>query len=116
MLLAAVFGFAQALYAYDFVAGAAQQAARYALVRGSACRSWAAACPASASDVEVYVRSIAPPGLDANAVTVTTTWTPDNHPGSTVMIEVQYTFGQGMPFLPAKGIPLVSDAQASISQ
>ena len=41
----------------------------------------------SEANITSYVKSIAP-GMDPNAFTVTTTWTPDNEPGRLDYIQV----------------------------
>jgi len=73
------------------LADAAKMGARYAMVRGSA-----SADPASASDIATYVKGQIVL-IDPNAVTVSTTFTPDNKPGSDVTVSLSYSF---VPFLP----------------
>lgn len=116
MVLVGIMEFGLGLFAYNFTASAANRASRYAIVRGAACTSWAAACPASADDITNYVRSLAPPGIDPGALTVTTVWTPDNAPGSEVSVTVQYNFPLDIPFIPAAAIPLSSESGMVISQ
>jgi len=65
---------------------AAQRAARYASVRGSA-----SGHPAAGSDVQTEVQSYIN-ALDLTKLTVTTTWTPNNSPGSTVKVVSSYGF------------------------
>ena len=66
--------------------------------------------PAKAADIQNYVKTIIPQGVDATKVTITPTWpvkadSPlicsakvgglgpfDNYPGCTVQVQVQYTF------------------------
>ncbi len=80
-------------YAWSNIAlsDAAKMGARYAMVRGSA-----SASPASASDISTYVKSQIVL-IDPKAVTVSTTFTPDNKPGSDVTVSLTYSF---VPFLP----------------
>ncbi|MFZ3201823.1 MAG: TadE family protein [Candidatus Acidiferrales bacterium] len=115
MFLFGVMDFARALYAYHFVANAAREGARYAIVRGSTCSSWGTACPAAASDIQTYLRNV-PLGINPNNVTVTTTWTPNNNPGSTVQVKVQYSFQFILPFLPKSTLVMTSASQMVIAQ
>jgi Flp pilus assembly protein TadG len=119
LLMTLIFGiaeFSRALYTYHFISNAAREASRYAIVRGASCSSWASACPASAADIQSYVRSITPEGINPNAVTVTTTWTPNNSPGNLVKVNVQYGFTFDLPFLPLGTMNMASDSQMVISQ
>jgi Flp pilus assembly protein TadG len=107
--------FSRALYTYDFVSNAAREGTRYAMVRGSACNSFASACPASTSDVQNYLRNYWPL-IDPNALTVTTTWTPNKNPGSVVKVQAQYNFQFVLPFLGGSGLTMKSASQMVISQ
>ena len=78
-----VIEFAMAIYAYNFCGYAAQDGARWASARGANYPT-----PASSTDVQNYISRQAV-GL-SNTLTVTTTWTPDNKPGSTVQVTVTY--------------------------
>ena len=73
-------------FAYNSISFAAHRAARYASVRGSA-----SGHPASAADVQAEAQSLIV-ALDTSKLTVTTTWTPDNNPGSTVQVVVSCGF------------------------
>ena len=115
MFLFGIMDFARALYAYHFVGNAAREGARYAIVRGATCNSWATACPAAASDIQAYVKNV-PLGINPSAVAVTTTWSPNNNPGSAVQVKVQYTFHFILPFLPASAMVMTSSSQMVISQ
>jgi Flp pilus assembly protein TadG len=122
MLLFGIMDCGRALYAYHFVDYAARAATRYAIVRGSSSTT-----PAKATDIQTYVTSLAT-GLNANAscsgsppttpnaLCVTTTWAPDNAPGSNVQIKVQYNFKPLAPFFPSATLPLTSISQMVISQ
>ena len=77
--------FGYAVYAYNFCSYAAQDAARWASVHGSLSTS-----PATASSVTSYVQAEAA-GLDTSLLNVNATWAPDNTPGSTVTVTVNYT-------------------------
>ncbi|MGH9467696.1 MAG: TadE/TadG family type IV pilus assembly protein [Terriglobales bacterium] len=116
MLMIGTVQLGRALYAYHFLAVAARQAARYAMVRGADCTSFASACPAGASDIQSYVQSLSPGVIDASAITVSTTWAPNNAPGGTVTITVQYPFDLDVPLVPAAALTLQSSSQMVISQ
>jgi Flp pilus assembly protein TadG len=116
-----------ALYTYHFVAQAARQATRYAMVRGSSCTTFASACPAQPSDIQNYVRGLGFPGIDSDNITVTTTWPttgaactpssmPCNNPGNAVQVTVKYNFPLSIPFVPASTLSLSSSSQMAISQ
>jgi Flp pilus assembly protein TadG len=76
--------FGWAIYAYNFCAYGAQSGARFASVNGALSVS-----PATADTVSTYVKSQAA-ALDLSQMTVSTTWDPDNNPGSTVNVQVSY--------------------------
>jgi Flp pilus assembly protein TadG len=64
----------------------AREATRYASVRGAEANS-----PVDASDIDTYVKNRLI-GIPGNQVTVTTTWTPNNNPGGTVHVQLDYTY------------------------
>jgi Flp pilus assembly protein TadG len=110
--LTLIFGIMQAslaLYAFSFVSYGARCGARYAMVHGSKSSS-----PATASTVQTYVQSLAFP-LDTSSMTVTTTWNPNNAPGSTVTVGVSYVFRPLAPLLGTTNLTMSSTAQAVIS-
>lgn len=97
-LVFSVIGFALAMYTYHFVSSAAQQGMRFAIVRGytwskntpvscgtSAPPNFTMAynCTASSADIQNYVQSLATVGIQASAVTVTTTWPGKTQSGAT---------------------------------
>lgn len=125
-LLFGIMEFARAMYLYHFVSYAAQAGTRYAIVRGS---TWSTACSSSTSgleclaansDVQSYVKGIAPPGVDTTKLTVNATWpgtaagssgatcantsspakTNDHNPGCQVKVVVTYPFTFIAPFMP----------------
>ncbi|MGA2215083.1 MAG: TadE/TadG family type IV pilus assembly protein [Bryobacteraceae bacterium] len=84
-----VFGmieFSQATYAWNFVSYAARNATRYASVHGATSQSIA-----TAQDVTnvVVAQAVA---LNSSNLTVTTTWSPNNQPGSIVQVQVSYVY------------------------
>src|SRR2546423_14369627 len=76
MLTMSVISIGRVIYAYDFVSYVAREASRYAAVHGSQSKS-----PAAASDITNLVKADVH-GFDPSGIAVTTTWTPDNSPGS----------------------------------
>lgn len=121
VLLTMIFGIlliSLALYTYNFIADAAREGTRYAMVRGSTCQGFASACPATASNVQTYVKGLGFPGIDPAAMTVTTTWPVGNSniPGNPVRVTVQYNFPLAIPFLTARTLNLTSSSQMVISQ
>lgn len=123
LLLTVIFGIidvGRALFAYDFVSQAARKATRFAMVRGTACAGLSGGCPATANDIQTYVRSIAP-GLRSSAITATAvcmsgaSGTPPCDPGSPVRVTVQYAFGFVSPFTP-RSWTMRSSSQMTVSQ
>ena len=99
VLFALAFGiidFGRALYTSHFVSEAAREATRWASVRGNAC-SGLSGCGAGQFEVNAYVASIVPMGIDPSKLNVTATWVaPPNNLAicqavSTVPV-VRYTF------------------------
>ena len=108
MLLFGIMQFGQVLYAYSFVAYAAQTATRYATIHSSTSSQ-----PATSTSVTSYVKAIAY-GIDATKLTVTSTWTPNAAPGSSVKVKVAYTYVPFAPFLTSANISLSSTTQNTI--
>jgi Flp pilus assembly protein TadG len=95
-----VMEFAMAVYAYNFCAYAAQDAARWASTRGANYPT-----PATTTSIQNHVTSqaVALP----NTMTVTTTWTPNNNPGGIVQVTVAYNI------VPLTGVTIRSNLQVS---
>lgn len=110
LLLFGIIQMARAVYSYNFVSYAARDATRYAIVHGSKSLS-----PAASSDVKNFVVNEAN-GFDTSQFTVTTTWNPDNNPGSSVNVVVTYNFSLSIPFFGNVTLPLTSTSQMVISQ
>jgi Flp pilus assembly protein TadG len=125
VLLFGVMDFCRAMYAYHFVSYAAQEAARYAVVRGhdfhgSSCQTSTYSCEAQQTDVQSYVTSLSLPLINSSKLVATATWpgtTPTctgksgscsacsgtnnaNSSGCYVNVKVSYTFSFITPFLP----------------
>jgi Flp pilus assembly protein TadG len=89
---------------------AAQRAARYASVRGSG-----SGHAAAVSDIQAIAQEYAAP-LAASALTVQVTWTPDNNPGSTVKVQVSFSFKPALVPLSAGPLTLQGTASQVITQ
>ncbi len=110
LLLVGIMEFGRLGLAYNEVSFAAQCAARYASVRGSS-----SGHAASASDVQSAAK-VYTGALDNKQVTVTTTWTPNNNPGSTVKVKVAYKFDTVLLPLSGTTVPVQTTAAAIITQ
>jgi len=111
MFVFGVMDFGRALYTYHFVSNAACEATRYAMVRGSSSTE-----PVTAADIESYVKSIAPEGIDRDNLTVSATWSPNDSPGSTVRVQVGDNFRFMTPVLVSYQMNLSDSSQMVISQ
>jgi Flp pilus assembly protein TadG len=139
MLMMIIFGImdcSRALYVDHYVRYTAEEAVRYAMVRGStwnnaSCTTPAAfSCTATSDNIKARVTSVMPAGIDTtNSLAVVTTWsgnTPTgvacsvtngaNSPGCVVQVKVSYNFNFILPFLPANAMVLGSTAAAVITQ
>lgn len=138
LLLMVIFGVmdcARALYAYHFVAYAAQEGARYAMVRGgdysNSCASATAyACKASSTDITNYVKGLTPMGISSSGITVTPSWPQTNangvatgcnttgtqyNQGCMVKVQVAYAFHFILPFLPTPALNMKATAEQVIA-
>jgi Flp pilus assembly protein TadG len=86
VLTAGSLDFARGLTALHTLSYASTEGARYAAVRGARSPS-----PATPESVEAFVKQHLP-GVNPAAVTVVTSWQPNNQPGGTVEVRVRYTF------------------------
>ena len=138
VLFAMIFGivyFSLALYADHFVANAAKEAARYAVVHGStwsgsSCQSASTFnCDATDTDVSNFVIAQLPPGLSSSQLSVSTSWpgttnagtacdtlNGNNSPNCLVTVHVNYSFSLPLPFVNQGVVPFTSSAQMSIVQ
>ena len=138
MLLMLVFGIidcSRALYSYHFVSSAAQQGARYAIVRGgdwpSACAAVTSfSCQASAANIKTYVQSLASLGITPSNVTVTASWpqttvngiatgcntsATQNNQGCVVKVQVGYVYHFFLPYLPVTGLSMTATSEQVIA-
>jgi Flp pilus assembly protein TadG len=129
MMMFGVIDFGRALYTYHFVSAAAREASRWASVRGNQCARGLPACPAGAIDVQNYVASTVPPGIDPSprTLSVTAAWMPPSgnpascigstkNPGCAVQVRVIYNFKFILPFLPKSTYSMQSTSEMVISQ
>ncbi len=111
MLFFGIINFALALYCYDFVCYSAQQAVRYATVHGST-----APTVVTSSSIQSYVNALVVGVLNPKSMTVTTSWSPDNKPGSVVTVSVSYNFPPLTSLVSSVTIPLTRTAAMVITQ
>lgn len=109
ILIFATIGMGMAIYGYSFVCTAARDATRYAIVHGASSTS-----PATQADLTTLVKNEAQ-GIQANQLSVSASWTPDNKPGSVVAVTVTYNF-QPLQLLGGMTLPLTSSASMVISR
>jgi Flp pilus assembly protein TadG len=128
-LVFGIIDFCMFVYTNSFVTNAAQQGARYAMVRGA---DWASSCAsvtsydcqATAGDVQTYVLSLQHPGINLVASNITTSWpgttaagvacATANAQGCEVSVQVSYTFTLNIPGVPAASKVLTSTAVETI--
>jgi Flp pilus assembly protein TadG len=137
LIFMAIFGImdcSRAVYINHFLAQAARDGARYAMLRGAtwtnSCTSTSGAnCTASGANVKNFVDSLASVGVSASRMTVNATWpgtTPGgsscgsgssnaNAQGCVVNVQVSYPFNFVLPFLP-NGMTMSSSSAATILQ
>ncbi|MBZ5618190.1 MAG: pilus assembly protein [Acidobacteriia bacterium] len=109
-LLAGILQFGLIGFAYNSVCFAAHRAARFAAIRGNA-----SGHPALTADVQAEALSYIT-CLDTTALTVTTTWTPDKNPGSTVQVNVAYRLTPFLVTVSSSAMTLQSTSRQIIVQ
>ena len=103
-----IMDFGRGIWAYNVLAHSSHEGVRYAIVHGAE-----SATPATAADIQTFVRSRAT-FLDPSSVQVNVTWAPDNSPRSLVEVETRHTFQPLMGFM-LPDIPLSSTATMMIT-
>ncbi len=117
--------FSRALYTYHFLSNAAREATRWAAVRGSTCIiDGSCTSEALQGDIQTYVKSITPPGVNPNPPDLTTaaSWpgTGPNclndirSPGCPVEVTVSYRFSFVVPFIRSTPLTLSSSSEMII--
>jgi Flp pilus assembly protein TadG len=131
VLLFGIIEMSMALYTYTFVASAAREATRYAVVRGSQCTGFpecTTAAPAThgavQSDIQNYVHNLGFPY--SNQMTVTASWpsttnctpvaSPCNNQGNLVKVVVTCPFTLSIPFWRQATVTLASTSEMVISR
>jgi len=108
-----------AAYSHDLISELACEGALYAMVRGAACpNTTTPTCEVTAAQVNAYVEGIALPNLGGGTITVDTTYPAGNeNVGSTVKVQVSYSFPITMPLVPkSSAISMSTYATAYIIQ
>lgn len=127
-----VMGFSLVAYSYFYVADAARQGTRYAMVRGNTqtgdCTTPGPAnCIAQTADIQTYVQNGALPGINGSNLTVTSTWlsrtgascgTTDSckPPGNQVRVTVSYSYALALGYLPHQTFTMSSSSQEVIAR
>src|SRR6266568_5428041 len=52
-----------AVYTFHYISEASREGARYAMVRGSSCKTFTSACPATTQDIQSYIQNLGYPGI-----------------------------------------------------
>ncbi len=109
LMVAGTLEIGRAVWAYNTLAHAARQGARFAMIRGSQ-------NPATADQVRTVVRNAAV-GLDPNQITVTTTWPSGVARGNEVRVAVRYTMPlvTGQLLLRSAQMPLGANTRAILA-
>lgn len=110
ILLCGIMEFGFIGFAYNSVCFAAHRAARFAAVRGTGSGHTALTADVQAAALS-YITC-----LDTTALTVTTTWTPDKNPGSTVQVRVAYQLKPFLVTVSASAFTLQSTSRQLIVQ
>lgn len=140
MLMFGIIDFSRYMYTYGFVANAARQGARWAMVRGSLSCTNAPNLPsachmsgsgngktgASSSDVQSYVQSLSVGLTNQPSITAAASWTTctplaasgamGNDPGCIVAVQVSYPFKFILPYLPGPTYTMTSTSKMIITQ
>jgi Flp pilus assembly protein TadG len=145
VLLMVLIGMTQlfmALYGYHYVAYAAREGTRWAMVRGSECSIDSATmpnCGAVGTDVQTHVQGLGFPGIDSTKVTASVKWmtassptasaptawtlcstdSPDpgcNAPGHMVVVDVTYAYPLSIPFLNNQTVNMTSTSSMAVTQ
>jgi Flp pilus assembly protein TadG len=123
LLVMGLMNMSQGVYTYHYVAEAAREGSRYAIVHGNV--SGSIATPDS---IQAYVRGLGYPGIKSSSMTVTTTWagypagvvcapsTSCNNPGNMATVKASYAFPVTIPMMGTKTLTMTSTSSMVISQ
>jgi hypothetical protein len=70
----------------------------------------------TAAEIQIYVDGLVVGALNPNYLIVTTTWSPNNKPGSVVTVQVTYKYHPLTSFVESANISLTRTAAMVISQ
>lgn len=120
-----------ALYDYNYVAYAAREGTRWAMVRGDTC-ALLTDCNATPAQIQSYVQGLHYPIIQPSSLAVTSTWLskttttpatwtacstpPCNLPGNQVRVQVAYPFTMDIPIVGQLRLYLSSTSSMVISQ
>jgi Flp pilus assembly protein TadG len=104
MLMFGITEFGRAIWLFGSISHAAREGTRYAIVRGGE-----SGRAATEDEIQTFVRNV----IGLSDAQVTTTWDPDNMPGSVVEVTVQLPFDPIFPVMPS--VPLSSTSRLVIS-
>ena len=107
MLMFGIVDAGRLMYNYAAVSFSAREGVRWAIVRGAE-----SGRAASATEISDYTKSMSM-GVPVN---VSVTWSPDNQPGSAVLVTVQNDFSAMTTFFVPNTIKLTSSSRMIISR
>jgi Flp pilus assembly protein TadG len=110
LIMFGVVEYSRVTYEWNFVSYISRAAVRYASLHGATSSS-----PVTAANVTSFVSAQAV-ALDSADLTVTTTWSPNNQPGSTVQVKVAYTHNPLLTVVMPNAATLSSTSQMVILQ
>lgn len=110
MLLFGVMQCSLVILTYNTTTFGSRAGARYAIVNGST-----SASPATAATVKSAVLA-SMPAVPTSSITVATTWSPNNQPGSIVTVKVTVTVTPMIPFVTTHLVTFSSTSQMTILQ
>ena len=110
MMFFGIIEFGRAVFAYNSLQFAAAAGARYGSIRRNSSGHLI-----TASAMTTYVDGLLV-GISPGSVTVTTTWSPDANPGSTITVNVAYAFTFLQPYMPTTNLNLSAQSGMTISQ
>jgi Flp pilus assembly protein TadG len=126
--------FGRALYSYHFLSNVTREATRWAAVNGATCGGdnscdgvgYMNNGTASNTNIQTYVTSHTPPGIDTTKITTTVTWpinadspavcsTTPKSPGCTVQVQTSYVFSFLFPWVHSGTLTMSSTSDMIIA-
>jgi Flp pilus assembly protein TadG len=107
-----------AYYTYEMIEESAREGSRYAMVRGTTCVTGSgSSCTVTHTQVETYVNNLGYPNLGGGTMSVVASYPQGNEaPGSTVQVQITYTFPYQIPFVTNTNVTLTSTSVEPIIQ